>query len=43
VNAGQNPDGGEVVVVVGFGKNGDRLVTPLMISQAKGNGDGSRH
>ena len=45
VNARQNPDGGEVVVVVGFGRNGDRLVTPLddFASAGKGNGDGSRH
>jgi hypothetical protein len=43
VNAGQNPDGGEVVVVVGFGRNGDRLVTPLDDFASKGNGDGSQH
>jgi hypothetical protein len=43
VNARQNTDGGEVMVVVGFGKNGDRLVTPLDDFASKGNGDGSRH
>jgi hypothetical protein len=44
VNARKNPDGGEVVVVVGFGKDGDRLVTRLddFASASKGNGDGSQ-
>jgi hypothetical protein len=38
-------DGGEVSIIVGFGRNGNALVTPFddFASAGKGNGDGSRH